>query len=872
MRTNSIENIKHGTRTNFLAHAAKAADIEIVTTRKEKPEFDIKREINNRTFIRPLPPKGHIVKSSILRAPLNCFEDLKTDIQSLGSAWKGNANDYQLGKLNDLGMKLGGLAIAGYLFTKRQTPITKIMEFVGFGSFFASMAIWPKIALDIPARIIHGFSPFMKYEDSQGRKKRFFADNQYIPFDMLSHQDINRIGRKLGVSKNQVNYREAVQEKMRQIALQNNTMWMLTAGFATPIMSALICNLTEPYIVKAYNNHINKKINKHIENFPDYTKKFKSNNIENSIIQIIAANDNTPITEELTGKIAKVLSGTLGPKVELCIKKDLNDKLLDGKYTIPDTHLAAIHTRIKNILEADINDLVSKEVIQSIIPTKEQLNKLLAEKSYYNNPLSDTDVQNIIHDISSILYKNSEHYNSAVAEDLKIGEFEQIRLVEALTKPSENKSSHTLENILRERPSRVFDESAQNIIRNLAKSFSKINAEHNAINTIIYEKLAYAPNTAKANVWINTVNSILKTLNITSKDIDLTHYDRKLVGELLNQKVWQMATGNEDVYNNFIKNLAHDISQIENIIKPMDKNSSMFNHMQAIYSSAAKELRESGFAHTADSFMRTDGKEIGTLLGASKSFLQNNLTNLASTFSSILNKANIYRTIYKNPNLEFINAESLPKEVKEEIVGLIEYLTTEGRISDYSVKFDFLRNLTPDSTVSKLEVNQNSGIKYAFYNAEKRAADGVLIKSDIEFFRKVMKAMFEISINPETTRALAEYSFVSDLLKNYRKNMIDYVANIENFMYPEHVMQVFKKNNDNIDKIRTYTSATPKIRSNAAGTALDAVFTDVIKQKYNTTKWLKLFGGIGAGVFGVTILSQFFFGRGHSANTKKGKA
>ncbi len=349
MKIYSTENLITASCTNFRATVQEPSDVEIVTNRKEKPEFDIKREINNRTFIRPLPPKGHIVKGSILRAPLNCFENLKTDVQSLGYAWRGNANDYQLGKLNDLGMKLGGLAIAGYLFTKRQTPITKAMEFIGLGSFFASMAIWPKIALDIPARIIHGFSPFMKYEDSQGRKKRFFTDNQYIPFDMLSHQDINRIGHRLGVPKNQVNYREAVQEKMRQIALQNNTMWMLTAGFATPVMSALICNFLEPYVEKAYNNHINKKINKIIENFPDYTYKFKTNNINESITQIIAANDNVPITEKLTAKIAKALAENLGPKVELCIKKDLDERFIDGKYRIPNTQLEAIFTRVSTI-------------------------------------------------------------------------------------------------------------------------------------------------------------------------------------------------------------------------------------------------------------------------------------------------------------------------------------------------------------------------------------------------------------------------------------------------------------------------------------------------------------------------------------------
>ena len=49
--------------------------------------------------------------------------------------------------------------------TKKSTPKTKAMEFIGFGAFLASMALWPKIALEIPARIVHGFNFRKQYID-----------------------------------------------------------------------------------------------------------------------------------------------------------------------------------------------------------------------------------------------------------------------------------------------------------------------------------------------------------------------------------------------------------------------------------------------------------------------------------------------------------------------------------------------------------------------------------------------------------------------------------------------------------------------------------------------------------------------------------
>ena len=103
-------------KTNYSSQSANVAKtndgIEIVTRRKAKPNFDINQELANRTFIKPLPPKGHLVKDGIMAAPAVFVKDMAYDMKALKAAWKGNANDHQLGKLNDLGMKLGGLGIA----------------------------------------------------------------------------------------------------------------------------------------------------------------------------------------------------------------------------------------------------------------------------------------------------------------------------------------------------------------------------------------------------------------------------------------------------------------------------------------------------------------------------------------------------------------------------------------------------------------------------------------------------------------------------------------------------------------------------------------------------------------------------------------
>ena len=174
MTTNLIQNYINASKT--LPQQPKMQGQNVQSAQKPKPDFDIERELNNRTFIKPLPSKGRLLNGNIFNAPAIMVKDAVYDVKAFKHAMQGNANDHELGKLNDVGLKLGGLAIAGYLFTKKQTPVTKGMEFVGLASFLASMAIWPKLAIQLPAYLIHGVNVQKQYEDSFGRKKSFYQD------------------------------------------------------------------------------------------------------------------------------------------------------------------------------------------------------------------------------------------------------------------------------------------------------------------------------------------------------------------------------------------------------------------------------------------------------------------------------------------------------------------------------------------------------------------------------------------------------------------------------------------------------------------------------------------------------------------------
>ena len=241
---------------------------------KAVKEFDVHKELSNRTFIKPLPSNGKLVRNGLFDSPSEFRKDMIYDWNAFKHAVKGEANDHELGRLNDVGMKLGGLAIATYLFTRKQTPMTKIFEFIGLGTFFAAMDLWPKLFIQLPAQLIHGVNVRQQYEDSFGRKKMFYQDHQFIPWDLYSDDEINRIGDRLGVDKDMPNRRDFIQERMRKLALQNNTLWMLTAGFATPLMSALMCNLLEKPVASFLDNRTSKQADRLLTDFDSQIRKF----------------------------------------------------------------------------------------------------------------------------------------------------------------------------------------------------------------------------------------------------------------------------------------------------------------------------------------------------------------------------------------------------------------------------------------------------------------------------------------------------------------------------------------------------------------------------------------------------------------------
>ena len=835
MSTNLIQNYIH-----------KPIQQQQVSTQKPKPNFDIQQELNNRTFIKPLKGKGKLLNVNILSAPIDTFKDIKYDIKSVKHAMQGKANDHELGKINDLGMLAGGLAIASYLFTKKTTPLTKGMEFVGFASFFASMAIWPKLAIQLPAYLIHGVNVQKEYQDSFGRKKPFYQDPQFIPWDLYSDKEIDKIGDRLKVPRDIPNRRDFIQERMRKLAIQNNTLWMLTAGFATPIMSALICNQAEPILLKYQNEQKNKKADNILANLESYSTKYQTHSTQKRIEEIIKANGNKPLNKELSDAIFEALSADMDFVTSDSLKYDLKQILSDGKYSINDTTAKNI---AQNLQQKFAGKEFAEEFLATVLPNEKETLQLLADNGFINNSYKGVEHTAISNKIVDEIIKRAENFN-ATHPDLA----EDIDYIKELINANKTEE-HPIISALRKTKSSVLDEGMQGRLKGLASIVDDFRAKNLSLDEYAYIKVGSAPETVIANYWNGISQDFIETLGITTKELEKVKFDKNLMGALLRDKL-ETIVSDKSTYNKVLEHLVEKIATINSQIKSSDlashlltgnNNLSVYeDKVQTIFGDFANKLREQGFGKTANAIIGTWGNEKGSYVNIQKAFAENRLLGVKSSFNRLISTFDLYRRIATNPNsLTHINGEmSLAREVKEELIELCKIIMLDGHSSDFATKFYMHRNPTPSSDMSPVEVVKGK-VKNKYFGHTSGTAD---IPSDKYFYQNAMKFMFGDDIHPDTKAILERNISLKEEFSRYRQLVWNRLGGDKYFAKPRH-------------RVANSAYTGSDIKFLLTGIAPDELFYKAGQQAFNTKKWLKIFGGFGAGLLALTVFAQFFLGK-----------
>ncbi len=866
MRTNLIQSyLQNNTQAIQQYHSDNA-----------RRNFDVKKELTNRTFIKPLPSNGHLVRNSLFDIPSEIFKDIKYSAKALHHSIKGKANDNELGHLNDLGMKLGGLTIATYLFSRKFAPLAKSMEFVGLVSFFAAMDIWPKLALQLPAYLIHGFDIRQQYRDNYGTKKPVFQDHQFIPWDLYSDEEINKIGDRLRVPKDMKNRRDFIQEKMRKIALQNNTMWMLTAGFATPIMSALICEGLKDPIHNYQDRKLNKKANALLSNFNNEIAKYDFSQKNEALNELLENHKGQPITSELFDEISKAVSKGMDSITAGEISKDLKDVIMQKGVNISKSTFENISESLKDVLQG-IPENEKKEFIPSadeiIAKLDDGKRSAIASGEVISN---QTEFSSYVKALEDAFDAKINAFEQANPQNLNT---ERVRFMVDSMFESTNGGKSVLDKFFKSTPSSVLTDSSIQNIKEVNKTLNTFHARQRVLNKYAYLKSAQAQETYLANTWNSILDSdMLKTLGITDKDISKTRMDSNLVNNLLREK-FEAIVCDDAKYNEVMDKIIEKLNFLEDRTKfaqfdkynPDEKNPYK-TYVDTTFDEAADNLKQKGMKNTARRLKGYDvpnGVDTHTLKDLQLSFVQDRVRGVKSSFYRLLNTLDFFKRVSDKEHLDSLKEYNytdasgnllkhvdFTRQIKEEMVEMSKQLLLGGRSSDYAVKFFFLRNpeLNPDNLTdeqrrllfSDIQTNMGKMVN-EFYGKQalNQLADN---PHDRIFYDSAMRLMYSDRLSDKTKNKIENSMFFKNF-EQYRKELFSYLGGDEYFTKKSH-----KVAGGSAD-------STTEFRFQLLGSAVDDMFTKLFNQKFNSKTWLKMFGGFGAGLLGLTVLSQFFMGK-----------
>lgn len=774
--------------------------------------------IKTQQYIKPQGAKGKLVSSSIFPN----VKDTKYNFNALKHGLTGKANDHELGKLNDVGMKVGALALAGYLATQKATPKTKLMEFVGLATFFGAMKLWPKLAIGAPAKAIHGFDPTQEYEDSFGRKKPFFQDAQYQPWDVYSNEQLQKIGDKMGVDKNAQDRNDLTKSNMTKIATKNNTLWMITAGIASAVFSALACNKAEKVIDPALDKVNNEKADKLLQNFDTEAQKrmtSASKDMQKDLYKIFEENKGKTVDNKLIEKISGRLAKGLDPVTEEGVKEDMQNILMNGKSLVNEGLAEKISNGSKKVLAQKF----SEEQVAKIVPSKEEIVKHFNDNQMMGKEVNEDEAMNVRSSVSQLFLAKAKEQGMST-EKLKT-----IKKGVALVADKALKSNSAS----------VLDENAMKKVSEIGKAMSELQAKDSVLDDYAQAKVADKPETVIANYWNKTSTSIVKSLGIDFKEMEKVRNNRQLVQGLVRNKM-EEVTSDDAKYQKAIGEMANNIAELDKKFKPEDTRKYV-DLVGKTYDDAAGNLYNQGMEATANKLTALSVGGKGSLKRVKQVYFEERVAGVKNSFSRMINTMDVYRRISKGE----VPKDGSAREVKEAMLELVKQTTLQGHSSDHSIKFYFNRSQDNSTNVDRSDVEIKDGKVVNKYFKEGKGVD---VPEDYGFYQKAMNFMYNSPMDKDTVEAIKKAGIEKDVNK-YNSEVYNKIGSADYFTKPNH-------------KTTGDQGASSEYKFLLLGVAPDEMMTKTVQQSYNSQKWGKTFGTVGAVLTGLTVAAQFLFGKG----------
>ena len=836
--------------------------------------------------VKPDQPKGHLVDTPVYMAPVEYVKDLAKDTYGIVKGINGKANDHELGKQNDVAMKLGGLAIAGYLSTYRLAKLPKLMEFVGLGSFFTSMALWPKLAIALPLKLRTGVDIQQKYVDSYGRKKNFFQDNQYLPWDLYSKDQIQKLGDKMKVPYDVPNRDEVIQEKARKMAVQGNTLWLATAGFATPIMTGLICKGLEPAVETLSQKYNLARVERLMNSEKGYAPAIKAERKAAKEFEAFLAKHAGKEISSNNPELLNHLNWSTLREIELddVLKRDLAKILDNAQGDVTPKYATSIYERFaKTLNKAGI--------------TREELSEAFKNNGFFGDQKGFLS-RFKIHNPQSTAVNLTEATKDIISDLLtqKIGERKTIVAIRKI-------KTEEISSVVKGLNKKVLDGKTADQLRTVFTRLSGYFTD--ALKLREWEKAHYV-NGADSSIsfaWERAPKKILSVLNFSSKELDELGKEGSKTGKILEQKITELVSDPKK-YKKAVTQIAEAIAEFDTVNNSETRNTYR-GFVDKITDSAKKRLSEIGFDSTAgyiggrDVVKEGEKALSGTIKLNRKNAFDNAILSTKSSLYRFMQLLDFHKRLksgvlekqfdnaIKDPSIRF---QTVVEEAKNLLMsgGQNSHINKlEGRVGEktYQAIMRLLYGALPEdfarqATVSmSRDINVRRAIYQGFENgaeagyeaAVKQGFDKVklnqirtgmasetieaLYDASIKYAKKTGQALSGNQIDIKTGNLLPKLDLLENI-RRYTQTFIDKVVNATgnfcDFNLKGHKLTgVIQDLQD---------SSSPKLISSLIGTEPTTMIRTAARKMANNRRWLNKFGIAGGILLAGTMITTMFFG------------
>lgn len=704
-----------------------------LSNRHEKIYQDLQKRAHE---AKPNEAKAVLVEEGILGNPITAVKDIAKDTKNFFSAIKtGKMGDNNLGRINDLGLKIGAALIATGLAIHSKTKTQSLMRFIGGATFIGAMSLWPKLFINLPARLVHGFRIDRKYISAQGDKKDFFLDNQFLVWDAYPEEQLRKDAKNAGIDYDAKNGKEKIQRKMQKTALQNRALWMATAGFATPLMTAMIGNYVEPVVKEAVINQEVKKVKKQIgaqgENLKQYLQGVKPEVRNEKELQNLLSNKGNVA---LDIDFFKEITETIFPEDLSKAFKDPDDVKSIKSFTP-----ANFAEELKKIYE-DLATINTRDLdIDDILKTGSNANKITGFSNLFENIESEvTSLDGSPIDLDS--YKKA--IQEALGEKASVSKVRDILLANEV-------ASEKVEEILSsiKTDNKTFFEFLENYNKGpVAELRAKIKAYLNTMNPIIGSK----DESLSTSTFKKTMKKVFKALGLDSaKEVNAIKGKETIkaiehLSSIIGEKVKDLTP---EKYEEFIQSLVADEidDDIKKIIEALQDDANLAGIMPSAGTLDNVDIESLNKALIGGS-EASDG-----ILGNLKNFVKAKVADLDAVRTKAIIAANLERRI------------------------------AAGEFSDDEIKI--ARNFVYDGSISKM-----------ITAARKDTVDPAKYKSVLDQIFDVSKFQDEKKIVPGIENLINNLKAIGSSEKSIVTPTVDYMS-CGSFV--EHVKKVAKDFSNN---------------------------------------------------------------------------